>query len=390
MNILIKGYYGQNNLGDDYLLYSILDSLNNCGKHRVRVVVAQKQYKQFFEKFSNLSISEVNMPWRRLTKRYQLMRSDFWIIGGGGLFPKENPNTLNTLLSEIKFAKRFGCKVIFYGIDINSVNGLDYRRIWQEILEHTDLFIVRNRKTKEILDKIVGNKVIRGSDITFALETEAERKNDSSILDRLNLVKSQYVIWAIPNEFKKDVDTQRYRKLIDSLQKLANESVLKDYTHVLLPFNGNKDTYLLKALKEMIAGNCMLCDENIDIDDKRLLYKYAKTSVSMRFHSVMFSIYNELPGLFLSYSDKTSDVIKEFGLDEYLLEYGISAEEDFQKEFDFQENALLELANSVMAKIDDREKVIKASNMLKSMAKEVRLVFEDYIIKTIYEIERRN
>ena len=36
--IVIQGFYGANNLGDDFILYSLLNSINNIGKCEVIVM----------------------------------------------------------------------------------------------------------------------------------------------------------------------------------------------------------------------------------------------------------------------------------------------------------------------------------------------------------------
>ena len=382
MRILIKGYYGQKNLGDDFLLYSILNTLNQCGKHTVRVVVAEKQYADFFQKFPNLRLSEISRPWRRFTKRLALIGSDVWIIGGGGLWPRENTETLKILLSDIRLARKFGCKIVFYGVDINSAADEEYRAVWKEIMTETDLFVVRNRKTKAILDSILDGRAIRSSDLTFGLETPAEKESSKSILNKLDLEEGKYIIWAVPMEFKNDPHNVRYHKLIASLSHLANESALKNFKHALLPYNENRDTQLLQDLSKQINGPCVVCDSCLDIEEKRLLYRFAKASVSMRFHSVMFSLYHRLPGIYLSYSDKTSDVLKEYGLEDFMLEYGISAQEDFGKEFDLDEEKLMQLADHALTpSSEDLERIAAASDDLKRMANSAKAIFSEYFSK---------
>ena len=107
MKILIKGYYGHNNLGDDYILYSILNSLNSVGKFDVTIVSAGNKYKDFFDRFQNLRVTEFCRDWKRFAKRFALIRCDLWIIGGGGLWPSEKSKNVHILLNEIKFAKKF-------------------------------------------------------------------------------------------------------------------------------------------------------------------------------------------------------------------------------------------------------------------------------------------
>ena len=100
----------------------------------------------------------------------------------------------------------------------------------------------------------------------------------------------------------------------------------------------------------------------------------------MRFHSVMFSIYYALPGVFISYSDKPSDVLKEVDLEDYFIEYGIKSDEDFYREFDLDEEKAILMADSIIK--DDtvfRGKLELASNYLKRQADSAKEEFETYI-----------
>lgn len=85
--ILIKGFYGQNNLGDDFILYSILDILNLNGNHEVNIISAgNSDYSDFFSKFANLKCHLVPQSrWRKFGKLTFLLKSKYWIIGGGGI-----------------------------------------------------------------------------------------------------------------------------------------------------------------------------------------------------------------------------------------------------------------------------------------------------------------
>lgn len=84
-NILIKGFYGQNNLGDDYILYSILDTLNSTGNHKVNIISAgDANYSNLFTKFDNLECHLIPREnWRRFSKLSLLLKCNRWIIGGG-------------------------------------------------------------------------------------------------------------------------------------------------------------------------------------------------------------------------------------------------------------------------------------------------------------------
>ena len=111
---------GYHNLGDDFILYSLLKSLDRAAKleagvkepYQVSVISNGDDYQELFKKFHNISCKIIpERKFRKLHKRIELIKCDYWIIGGGGLFPDENAANFPSLLSSIQFAKKFNAKL---------------------------------------------------------------------------------------------------------------------------------------------------------------------------------------------------------------------------------------------------------------------------------------
>ena len=80
--ILIKGYYGYHNLGDDFILYSLLKSLDRASKleagvkesYQVSVISNGDAYQELFKKFHNISCKIIpERKFRKLHKRIELI-----------------------------------------------------------------------------------------------------------------------------------------------------------------------------------------------------------------------------------------------------------------------------------------------------------------------------
>lgn len=86
----------------------------------------------------------------------------------------------------------------------------------------------------------------------------------------------------------------------------------------------------------------------------------------MRFHSVAFSIYNNSSFITISYSPKTTRLLKELNIDNY-VEYGIRDSQFFFKEFDLDEKKLVEMINCELNKrtIYDHNYCINKANKSK-------------------------
>lgn len=87
MNIYIEGYYGVKNLGDDYILMSILGSLSKISDSIYNITVASKgdDYQNVFSLYPQLTCQAV---FSKQGKRKHLLSDDVYIFGGGGIIPK--------------------------------------------------------------------------------------------------------------------------------------------------------------------------------------------------------------------------------------------------------------------------------------------------------------
>ena len=372
--VLIKGYYGYENLGDDFILYTILSTLNSIGKFDVTVVSSGDTYEGIFNLFSNLRCHTMRKPWKKFTKLYEIVKADYWIIGGGGLFPSETSANYKSLCSEIMLAKKCHTKTCMYGIDINSISKPENKDIWKKISVLTDFIVCRNQRTYQMLSDLGCANIIRSSDITFSVESNVEKTDDMSCLEKIGCKKDKYVLWAIPmpwfdNEYKDEIHGERYRKLVHDIQRVANSETCSELKHVFLPFYYNMDMKIIGDIVKGIHGEYVVCDKNkqLSIDEKRMLFKLAKACVCMRFHGSMFALYQCTPLVAISYSNKTSDVIKEYGLERDMIEYGIRNNADFYSEFDLDGFKLLEIFQNVVGNRTSAD-YKETSRLLKEMA----------------------
>ena len=71
--ILLQGYYGEDNLGDDYILLSIIDSLKNIDNIHIDCLVSKNVYNFFMQKYKyrlnilpeRIIIRTVRIFWKR-------------------------------------------------------------------------------------------------------------------------------------------------------------------------------------------------------------------------------------------------------------------------------------------------------------------------------------
>lgn len=348
--IYLTGYYGQNNLGDDYIFYSILDQLGDL-KQEVELNVEignlnfdESVYNELVSKYRNVTIKYTYIDGLRgkINKVFSLVKASNWIVGGGGLFPTEDVAGLKHLNVYLRLASIFGTKICMYGIDIDSLRKPEYIEQWKKATSFVDFIVARNSYCAESLRGIShkAEKIIPGVDLTHGFYTEEERTfKRENLLMRHNL-DEKYMMWAVAmpwnkNELQNPEIKKRYDRLCSQFRHLLLG--LKDLQHVFLPYFSGTDIDMINDIVCNTDIHYQIIDCNCALGEKRLLFKYAEKAVVMRFHGVQFALFHGTPFIAISYSPKTTNILDELGLQNQYVEYGIRKESCFMREFDISD-----------------------------------------------------
>lgn len=83
MKIYIEGYYGVQNLGDDYILMAILGSLTKIS-NSVKAVAVSSLGSDCKNIFSLFPLLKCKVVYSKLQRNKHLLCDDVYIFGGGG------------------------------------------------------------------------------------------------------------------------------------------------------------------------------------------------------------------------------------------------------------------------------------------------------------------
>lgn len=384
MQILIKGYYGCNNLGDDYILYSIIDSLSkvkNIKDTNIYVYSLGMDLKPIFKLFPHLNLRTITANKKKSFAKALLEQEHglFYILGGGGLFPEDNYKIYLSCaisLGIVKFFKRGNC--VIYGIDICNIKKKFNRLIWRMIEYATEQIITRNKYSQDLLTEACGVKNISSyTDVTFGLTTPYEQDTNmlKSIEEKCGINDKKYIIWVFAMPFSDEELTtehfrERYQKLVSQFVHLIKKYSIYQYYNLFIPFFHLRDRIMIQDIAKEINDHYFIMEEDaFPIEAKRALFIHASAVISMRFHGVAFALKHGTPVAALSYAQKTSNLMEECGLIQYCIEYGIREKSGFKKEFDFDINKLEEVTDNAVLHAD-KMAFSNASNRLISISKE--------------------
>ena len=148
MKILIAGYYGFGNLGDELILSSVLAQLKGRYPGATMTVLSANPPQT-----EDIHRVKAVPRWSPLSVIRQLWRNDCFILGGGGLIQNQTSHrSLLYYMGLIFLARMMDCPVILYAMGVERLSGRFARSLVKWALSSQNVKItVRDEASKNIL-----------------------------------------------------------------------------------------------------------------------------------------------------------------------------------------------------------------------------------------------
>lgn len=299
--ILISGYYGFNNIGDEAILKGLLEGIRE--RLPLADIVVLSKFPDFTSKKHNVrAINRIN-----LFKIMREMRSmDLLVSGGGSLFQDvTSKRSIVYYLGIIWLAKKnFRKKVMIYSQGIGPVLQPYNRHLLGRILDDIDVINVRDEKSKQELLRLgVTKEILVTTDTVFNISKPSGAKGEK-ILGKIDRRRDKAYIgisvrrWGSHNE--------RIKKETAWLcEKIVRES---SHRPVMIPFHFHQDLSLMKEIHAMIPqdirSEVLIMQEYLYVEDYLSLIGQMDLMVAMRLHGLIFSALMEVCPVGISYDPK--------------------------------------------------------------------------------------
>ncbi len=302
--IVISGYYGFDNIGDEAVLYTIISTLKK-EIPGAKIMVLSNNPEKTAQIYDVQSINR----WDLKNIARVIKNSDLLVSGGGSLLQDvTSSKTIPYYLAIVKLAQIYKKKVVFYSQGIGPVNKKLGRWLIKRVANKVDAIFVRDEASKTLLEQIGVKKEI-GVAIDPVLGIATAKKKD-----KLDKTVGIYIRpWESEEQNQKMIIAMK-----DGLIKLLE----KGYRLYMVPMHYEQDLEISKALKaslEIEMKNKGLDLENyVTVLDKKLsvkeVLKYTSQFefvIGMRLHSLIMAAANCVPMIGLSYDPKVTEFIKQ-------------------------------------------------------------------------------
>ncbi len=357
--LLISGYYGFNNIGDESILRAVVDNLT-AHLQGIEITVLSQDPASTKEKYGVQAVNRKSMV--EIIKA--LKKCDILISGGGSLLQDvTSKRSIFYYLFIMWAAKLFGKKVLIYSQGIGPINSAFNRKITYRTLNKTDGIVVRDDASKELLVEIgiPNDKIVVTADPVLRIKPvslEAGKK----ILEKEGFVKNPEKITVGFAIRERKVDSKFVDQMCISMNRLIEEYQVEI---VLIPFHYSEDMGVVDEIEKRLENRVSVIRHKYLTDEMLSIIGNMDFLVGVRLHALIHAAIMEIPMIAISYDPKINSFMHSIGLRAMCSIYDFDNEyfiEEFEKTWGNRinvKNKVSEKIERLINRLDMNEEIIK-------------------------------
>ena len=305
MNIVVSGYYGSKNGGDEAMLASMLEVLREeIPDLSATVISINPEYTKKRHHVEAVERREI----RTIIKK--IRAADLLISGGGSLLQNvTSGRSLYYYLAIIFFALMFGRKVMLYAQGIGPIRGWLAHKFMNVIINRVDLITVRDHGSLEELSRLGINrpKIFCTADPVLAIKPPTLDIGEK-ILSRYSIVRAEKFIGVAIRHWS---DWEHFRReLAAALDKLFETTNAKI---IFLPMKFPEDIRAAQSTVELMKNSATVLDDEFTTQEFLSLVGCMDVLIGVRLHALIFAGVMNVPMLGISYDPKIERFLDSIG-----------------------------------------------------------------------------
>lgn len=305
--ILISGYYGFGNTGDEAILQSMVSEFRRTNPETLISVLS----KDPCNTAKTHNVKSVNR--NDLSKIIQeIKQCDAVVSGGGSLFQDTTSFYSPWYYSAILIiAFIFGKPVFAYAQGMGPIYHTFNRMLLKFVMKRVKYISVRDNRSKLELEKWgIKNEINCTVDPAFLI-TPIDKERSLKILEDENgspLSNRPKVSFSI-RKWKEDVDIV---DVVSTAADMVYEKLGADI--VFISLYNKDDLSLAKEISEKMKNPSLVVKGTYNPSELSGLYGMMEINVCVRFHALVFSAMNNVPMTAISYDPKVDSFMEYLGI----------------------------------------------------------------------------
>ena len=303
--IVISGYYGFANAGDEAMLTAIIKSLRSLDPD-VDIKVISGNPEVTAKTHQVKSIYRFNV----LEVLSALAGCDLLVSGGGSLLQDvTSKRSLMYYLSIVALGRLLSKKVMLFAQGIGPIRNGFMRKLTKQVTSKADLITVRDKDSLYELRRlgVPESKVLRTADAVFTLPPE-DIAYGRRLLDQFHIPTDKMLIaLSVRNWQEDDSYLLELAKAADGLAQQRKAHI------VLLPLQYPADVEACQRVQQFMDCKAASTVIKADCDTEGFLSLIGNFDllIGMRLHALIFAAVMKVPFVAVSYDPKVDGFVKD-------------------------------------------------------------------------------
>ncbi|WP_058486745.1 polysaccharide pyruvyl transferase CsaB [Defluviitalea phaphyphila] len=335
--IVLSGYYGFDNTGDEAVMYSIIKTLKEEIED-IHITVLSNNPKKTA---STYDVEAVNR-WKYNDIISALKKADILISGGGSLLQDITSwKSIFYYLSIVIIAKLLGKKVVFYAQGIGPIYKKINKILVRLIVNKVDYISVRDKQSKqELIDMGIKKSIDVVADPVLKLNVNVSKRVTNYDKKRLGVYLREW---------------EKEDKFLEKIKDILKWFSKQDWEIIFIPMHYPDDIKISKEICKEI-NNATVFEGDYFPENILKITSTMDYVISMRLHGLIMAGAVGVPFLGLSYDPKVKNFVDTMGTGKSIDIYNINVEDtisyltwvinnldELKEEIEVNRNKLLEL-----------------------------------------------
>ncbi len=297
INILIAGYHGFGNCGDEATLQAMTVNIRDMAGD-VRITALSYKPELTKTEYNIESVQRFNAM-----QVFKAIRQSDIILSGGGTLLQDGTSTRSLLyyLSIIKIAKIFRKRVMLYANGIGPVNGKINRRLIKYVVNGVDFITLRESMSAKDLEEIGVKKpeIHITADPAFTLKPAGDERIFKIFLDE-GIPLDKKIVGVSVRNWNGSYGKDYIEKIAGVCDRLAKDGK----TVLLIPMQFSKDISVSDKLMDIMKEKSYILKKEYTPTEILGIIGKVDVILSMRLHTLIFAGVKRIPMAGIIYDPK--------------------------------------------------------------------------------------
>ena len=353
-DVIISGYYGLGNSGDEALLKSIVDDLKRVNPD-ITITALSGNAQLTKKNYGIKTIGRFNIF--SIIKEFYSAKL---LISGGGTLIQDATSTKSLLyyLAVISLAKKMGLKVMSYANGMGPLKEKNLKKV-EKVMNKVDLITLRENVSMEEIKRcnITKPEILVTADPAFNLVAASKERADE-ILSKYSAERDDRLI-AVSVRKSKNNPEDFEEKMAKALDAVAENG----YIPILIPMQKSVDLSISLDIAAKMKEQSRVIDRDLTVAEMLAVIGRCDIACGMRLHMLIFASVMNVPMVGIAYDPKIKGFM-EYMKQERYIELENFDDEEFGK-----------MLNDAIVNMDElKSQLEKDSEPLREKAKQNALL----------------